>query len=79
MVSMFSPAWRRRGNEVLLVLAGAIGTAAGFLLDKAPKVARLVPAVAGPLLIAYGLGLAWRPLGFMAMGVFLLWADRNIR
>lgn len=78
-MSVFSPAWRRRGNEVLLALAGAIGAAVGFLLDKAPKAARFVPAVAGPLLIAYGFGLAWRPLGFMAMGAFLLWADRNIR
>lgn len=76
---MLSPAWRRRGNEALLAVAGVLGTVAGFLLGIAPKVARLVPAVAGPLLIAYGLGMAWRPLGFIAMGAFLLWADRNIR
>lgn len=78
-MSVFSPAWRRRGNGALLALASAVGAVVGFLLAAAPKVARLVPAVMGPLLIAYGLGLAWRPLGFIAMGAFLLWADRNIR
>jgi uncharacterized membrane protein HdeD (DUF308 family) len=78
-VTVFSPAWRQRGNRVLLALAGALGALMGFVLTWAPQVARLVPAVVGPLFIAYGLGLAWRPLGFMAIGMFLLWADRNIR
>ncbi len=78
-MTAFPPAWRQRGNRFALALAGALGRFMGIVMDWAPQVARLVPAVAGPLFIAYGLGLAWRPLGFIGIGAFLLWADRNIR
>lgn len=39
---------------------------------------RSIPGAAGALLVAYGLGLAWRPLMFIAAGGFLLLADRRI-
>lgn len=38
---------------------------------------RHLPEAAGALLMAYGLGLAWRPLGYIAVGAFLLLAGRN--
>lgn len=39
---------------------------------------RLGPGVLGPLLVSYGLWLAWAPLGFVAMGAFLIAVDRRI-
>jgi hypothetical protein len=78
-VSVLSPAWRTRGNRAWLGLATAIGAFIGVLLGLAPRVARGGLTLAGPLLLVYGLYLAWHPLGFIAGGLFLLWADRNIR
>lgn len=51
--------------------AGTAAAGAGYSL-------RLLPGVAGPVLVAYGLWLAWAPLGFIALGGFLLWADRRM-
>lgn len=39
---------------------------------------RLAPGVLGPAFVAYGLWLAWAPLGFVALGAFLIVADRRI-
>ena len=39
---------------------------------------RLMPGVLGPVLVAYGLWLAWAPLGFVALGACLIVADRRI-
>jgi len=36
------------------------------------------PGIAGALLVAFGLWLAWAPLGFVAAGVFLLLVDRRV-
>lgn len=58
---------RKRGRAA----AGRVAEAAGFCL-------RATPGVLGPLLAAYGLWLAWAPLGFVAIGVFLLLADRRM-
>lgn len=58
---------RKRGRAV----AGRAAEAAGLCL-------RAVPGVLGPLLVAYGLWLAWPPLGFAAAGAALLLADRRL-
>lgn len=58
---------RKRGQAV----AGRAAEAAGVCL-------RAAPAVLGPLLVAYGLWLAWAPLGFAGLGAFLLLADRRM-
>lgn len=54
-----------------LATAGAAAAGAGAGL-------RVLPGVGGPLLVSYGLWLAWAPLGFIALGGFLLWADRRM-
>lgn len=41
-------------------------------------VGRGVPGVAGPLLVAVGLGLAWLPLGVVAAGLILWLVDLRI-
>lgn len=53
-------------------------SAAGTAAAGAGHGLRLFPGLAGPLLVAYGLWLAWAPLGFVALGGFLLWADRRM-
>ncbi len=58
---------RKRGRAA----AGRAAEAAGFCL-------RAGPGVLGPFLVAYGLWLAWAPLGFVALGAFLLLADRRM-
>jgi hypothetical protein len=62
---------RQRWRERWQTAAGAAAAAVGFCL-------RMVPGVMGPLLVAYGLWLAWAPLGFIALGAFLVLADRRI-
>jgi len=42
------------------------------------QVGRNFPGICGPLLISYGLGMIYRPLLFIAIGGFLLLADRRI-
>lgn len=58
-------------RERWLAVGGAAAAGAGLGV-------RTLPGVAGPLLIAYGLWLAWSPLGYMALGGFLLLADRRM-
>lgn len=48
---------------------------AGALLRR---VGRGFPGVAGPLLVAVGLGMAWLPLGVIAAGAILWAADWRI-
>lgn len=62
---------RKKLRERSLSAAGTAAAGAGFGL-------RALPGVAGPLLVAYGLWLAWAPLGYMALGAFLLLADRRM-
>lgn len=62
---------RTRRRRALPSAAASVGKAAGLL-------ARATPAVAGILLLAYGLGQAYGPLSFIVLGVFLLIADRKI-
>jgi hypothetical protein len=52
--------------------------AAGQAAAAAGHAARVGPGLAGALCVAYGLKLAWPPLGFIALGVFLLLADRRV-
>lgn len=56
----------------LKTAVGAAAQAAGFSI-------RHLPGVLGPVLVAYGLGTAWAPLGWIALGGFLLAADRRIQ
>ncbi|MFI6274300.1 hypothetical protein [Streptomyces sp. NPDC050988] len=58
-------------RDRLRAAAGTAAEAAGFSL-------RHLPGVGGPLFVSYGLWLAWAPLGFIALGAFLLVADRRI-
>ncbi|MCW6010326.1 hypothetical protein K1W54_38125 [Micromonospora sp. CPCC 205371] len=39
---------------------------------------RNLPEAVGALLVSYGLGLAWNPLGYMAAGGFLLLMGRKL-
>lgn len=55
-----------------------LGQAADLAGVVVRQVGRGLPGMAGPLLICYGLALAWRPLGFIAGGIFLLLLDRRI-
>lgn len=58
-------------RDRLRTAAGAAAQAAGLCL-------RHLPGIGGPLLVSYGLWIAWAPLGFVALGAFLLMADRRI-
>ncbi|MFI2437414.1 hypothetical protein [Streptomyces sp. NPDC018693] len=62
---------RTRARERGLKAAGVAAAGAGHGL-------RHFPGVAGPLCVSYGLWLAWAPLGYVALGGFLLWADRRM-
>lgn len=53
-------------------------TAVGRAAEAAGHAARVGPGLAGALCVAYGLWLAWAPLGFVALGAFLLLADRRM-
>lgn len=46
--------------------------------DWAGQVVRTVPGAAGALMLAYGLGQAWRPLFWVTLGVFALAMDRRM-
>lgn len=59
--------WRERWRST-------VGAAA----ETAARCLRVGPGLLGPLLVSYGLWLAWVPLGFIAFGAFLLLADRRI-
>ncbi|MGW3346786.1 hypothetical protein ACWDA3_26035 [Nonomuraea rubra] len=60
----------RKGGGLL----GDVAAAAGHTLAA---LRRWGPGVAGPVLIAYGLWLAWEPLGLIAAGAFLVLLDRR--
>lgn len=51
--------------------------ALGALATLAGTAVRHAPAVGGPLLIAYGLGLMYGPLLFVSLGVVLIAVDRR--
>lgn len=50
----------------------------GHVADRFGRVLRTVPGVCGALFVSYGLFLAWVPLGFIAVGGFLLLLDRRV-
>lgn len=52
--------------------------AAGRAAEAAGVGVRAGPGLVGALFVSYGLWLAWAPLGFVAMGGFLLMADRRM-
>ena len=58
----------RRGLDAAVVVAA---TAAGHAV-------RSLPGAGGALSVSYGLWLAWEPLGFIALGGFLLLVDRRV-
>lgn len=57
---------------------GRLSSVVGVLAQAAGFGVRHLPGLLGPLLVAYGLGMAWAPLGWIALGGFLLLADRRI-
>lgn len=59
------------GRKRWRAAAGRAAGAAGLCL-------RAAPGVLGAFLVAYGLWLVWVPLGFVALGAFLLLADRRM-
>ncbi|MDX3024062.1 hypothetical protein [Streptomyces acidiscabies] len=52
--------------------------AAGRIAEAAGRTVRLGPGLAGAGLVAYGVWLAWPPLGFVVLGAFLLLTDRRM-
>lgn len=56
----------------------ALASAAELAGTALRHVGRGLPGVVGPLLICYGLHEVWRPLGFIAAGLFLLALDRRM-
>ncbi|GAA4676832.1 hypothetical protein GCM10023347_33960 [Streptomyces chumphonensis] len=61
----------KRGRGRWRAAAGLAAAAAGTCL-------RAMPGMVGAGLVAYGLWLAWPPLGFLAVGGCLLLADRRV-
>lgn len=59
-------------------VAGALAAGAGHALRVVRALGVRVPGVAGAVLVAVGLGLAWLPLGVVAAGAFLLLIDRRV-
>lgn len=53
--------------------------AVGHFAAAAGRATRTVPGIGGALLVCYGLGLAWEPLGYVAAGAFLLFVDWRTR
>ncbi len=53
-------------------------SAGGAAAELLARCLRLGPGLAGALAVSYGLWVAWVPLGFVALGAFLLVADRRI-
>lgn len=51
---------------------------AGWVAEAAGYVARGGPGVLGAGCVSFGLWLAWAPLGFVALGAFLLLVDRRM-
>jgi hypothetical protein len=58
-------------------LLPAVAAAAGHVLRLSVQVGVQLPGLAGAGAICYGLWLAWPPLGFVAIGTFLLLVDRR--
>jgi hypothetical protein len=58
-----------------LRLASGAGRLSRHVLTIAPD----VPGIAGASLVVLGLGMAWRPIGFVAAGAFLLLVDWRAR
>lgn len=59
----------------LSAMVGAVAELAGALFGN---VGRGLPGLAGPLLVCYGLFEIYRPVAFIAAGVFLLLLDRRM-
>jgi hypothetical protein len=55
--------------------AGLLGVLLRYLLVAGRPVVDALPGALGVMLVAYGLGLAWRPLGFIAVGLALIIID----
>jgi hypothetical protein len=58
-------------------LLPALAAVAGHVLRLSVRVGVQLPGLAGAAAICYGLWLAWPPLGFVAVGTFLLLVDRR--
>lgn len=63
--------WRSRREQAAAAAAAWFGTAIR-------KVGVSLPGVGGPLLVALGLWMAWRPLGVVFAGVVLWALDRRV-
>lgn len=46
--------------------------------DRAGTVVRTIPGAAGALMLAYGLGEAWKPMFWITLGLFALAIDRKL-
>lgn len=59
-------------------LALSLADAAGHTVRTAAPLIRTLPGIVGAGLIAFGFGLAWLPLGFIAGGAILILIDRRL-
>jgi hypothetical protein len=70
-VTVFAAQWRPRRDQARAKLAAVAGAAIR-------RVGLSVPGVGGPLLVALGLWMAWRPLGVVFAGAVLWALDRRV-
>lgn len=65
-------------SPTALRLADLFGAVVRYVAAAASVVVKAAPGALGALSVAYGLWLAWHPLGFIALGAALLAIDRRV-
>jgi hypothetical protein len=64
-------------NKIRTSVLGLAG-AAGYAIAKARRPARLLPGLAGAVLLSWGAAMIYAPAGLIAAGLMLLVIDRTI-
>jgi hypothetical protein len=70
-VTVFAARWRPRWNVAVERFAGWSGSAVR-------AVGRGIPGTVGPLVVSFGLWMAWPPLGVVFAGAVLWVLDRRV-
>ncbi len=70
-MTVFAAQWRSRRNDLTAKVAAFAGAAVR-------RVGVSAPGIGGPLLVAAGLWMAWRPLGLVFAGIVLWALDRRV-
>ena len=62
------------------IRTGVLGlaSACGYAVRQARRPARLLPGLAGAVLISWGAAMIYTPAGFLVAGALLLLVDRSI-